>query len=107
MASLTHEDLRNEYVQCRTYGHAWFEQSASGLGKPERGYMWMLLACTRCTTEREDLVDDRTGDVFGRKYRYPDGYEINETVVRSQLRLEWSKRQQNASQRLRTRKRAS
>lgn len=58
----------------------------------DRGFYWDVNKCERCTTERRDLVQSKVGDVVQRKYVYPDGYEIGETVTRSQLRVEWEQR---------------
>jgi hypothetical protein len=38
-------------------------------------YGWRLsLRCLRCTTERHDNYDFK-GDIMGRRYIYPDGYQ--------------------------------
>jgi len=74
-------------LRCRTYGHAWDEFYPSNLGVPIFG--WRLsLRCTRCTAERHDLIDS-IGSVGGRRYIYPDGYQLkrDETPSREEMRM--------------------
>lgn len=73
-------------------GHAWFQGSASDLESAEKGFWWFVLRCERCESKRIDLISITSGDVETRRYEYPEGYEINETVTRSQLRLQWEQR---------------
>jgi hypothetical protein len=51
-------------------------------------YGWRLsLRCLRCSTERHDNIDFK-GNVMGRYYRYPDGYQQKGTpkvVFREEL----------------------
>lgn len=102
--AVTHEDLRDAFLECRRLGHAWYSASASHLSAAETGFYWDVNACARCTADRTDLVVSGVGDVVSRKYRYPEGYEIDESVTRSQLRVEWEKRR---ASRTRSRKRAA
>jgi len=61
-------------LRCRTYGHAWDEWSP-GEQPPTAG--WRLnLRCTRCTTERHDVID-ALGALMERRYVYPDGYKAD------------------------------
>lgn len=61
-----------EFLRCRTYSHAWDQFYPDDLYPPVYG--WRLsLRCTRCTTERHDLIDFK-GRVMGRRYIYPPGY---------------------------------
>jgi hypothetical protein len=68
-------DLQDEYVVCRTVGHAWDDNPGAQLN----GDMWkaatagMALRCTRCFTERFDYIG-KDMKVFGRYYRYPEHY---------------------------------
>ena len=74
-------------LRCRTYGHAWDEFYPDNLGEPMFG--WRLsLRCTRCTAERHDTIDN-TGGVGGRRYIYPDGYQMqrDETPTREEMRM--------------------
>jgi hypothetical protein len=51
-------------------------------------YGWRFsLRCTRCTTERHDVIA-RSGHVNGRRYIYPDGYQYakGERPSRDELR---------------------
>lgn len=92
MDAVGHEDLSDAYLLCRTLGHAWYEQSASDLESAGRGFWWLVVSCERCSARRVDLVGLKSGSVEKRRYEYPDGYEINETTTRSQLRVEWERR---------------
>jgi hypothetical protein len=77
----------DDAVRCRTYGHAWDEFFPDDLGVPMYG--WRLsLRCTRCLTERHDIVE-RTGAIGGRRYIYPEGYKMAgyEKPTREQMRL--------------------
>lgn len=61
------------FVRCRTYNHAWDEFNPVDMDPP--WYGWRLsLRCMRCTTERHDNYDFK-GQVMGRRYIYPDGYQ--------------------------------
>jgi hypothetical protein len=74
-------------LRCRTWGHAWDEYFPDDLGPPSFGYR-SSLRCTRCTTERHDVIDIN-GDVGQRRYIYPEGYQLarDETPTRSEMRL--------------------
>lgn len=68
-------------LRCRLYGHAWDEFYPIDLARPVAG--WRLsLRCTRCTTERHDLIG-RTGDLEGRRYAYPEDYRDAPRLDRS------------------------
>ena len=76
----------DDMLKCRVYMHAWDEFYPDDLGTPIIG--WRLsLRCTRCSTERHDLIG-RTGALEGRRYIYPDDYKLarGETPTREQLR---------------------
>lgn len=68
-------ELSDEFLVCRTLGHAWDDnphaEVDSELFKASRGVL--ALRCTRCYTERFDYLDAQMG-VFQRYYRYPDRY---------------------------------
>jgi hypothetical protein len=65
--------LDDTYIRCRTYSHAWDEFNPDDMGPPQWG--WRLsLRCTRCATQRHDLIAFRGGKVLGRRYIYPDNY---------------------------------
>jgi hypothetical protein len=98
MDALTHEQLRDDAFTCRLLGHAWYIASAASLGNVGRGLSWMVVKCERCTSERRDIVNLRSGEVERRNYAYAKGYQIDEKVVRSQLRTEWARRQQAKQQ---------
>lgn len=45
--------IRKEFVQCRTYGHAWNEfNPTDSPSKPWAEHWRITLRCTCCTTER-------------------------------------------------------
>lgn len=89
----TYEDLRDDFMLCRTLRHAWEEVVEDTLERPQvQGDWWWVLRCSRCQTKRIILVD-----VFGNyvrlpRYVYPDGYQLDEKVTSSELRVEWAKR---------------
>ena len=69
-------DLRDEYVLCRTLGHAWDDHPSPEIDS----VLWkhakaaLFLRCTRCTTERFDYISNGF-DVEHRYYRYPKHYK--------------------------------
>ena len=72
---VTIEELRNEYVVCRTVGHAWDElldaEFSRALFRSSTGAM--ALRCGRCLTERYDYIGSDM-QVVSRQYRYPRHY---------------------------------
>lgn len=62
----------SDFVVCRTLGHAWDPIPAEAPA-PYGDPFW--LRCVRCTTVRMDFCTFGTGDVIGRRYAYPDGYQ--------------------------------
>jgi hypothetical protein len=78
--------LDQAMLRCRIYRHAWDEFYPDDLGVPLYG--WRLsLRCTRCTTERHDVID-HIGQLAQRQYIYPDGYRMarDETPTPDELR---------------------
>lgn len=69
------QDLRDEYVICRTLGHSWDDHPEPEFS-PE---MWRLslgalaLRCTRCHAERYDYIGPGM-DIQYRRYVYPLAY---------------------------------
>lgn len=61
-----------DYVTCRTLGHAW-DPIPADAPAPYGDPFW--LRCVRCTTIRMDFCTFSTGEVIGRRYTYPDGYQ--------------------------------
>lgn len=74
---------QHAFDQCRTFGHAWYEQDATRA--PLFGY-YMWLQCERCDTIRKDIVDLR-GDLSSRHYQYPNGYKASEKLAKSEYRM--------------------
>lgn len=71
---------------CRTLGHAWDQFYPDDMGTPLYG--WRLsLRCTRCRSERHDIVDQH-GRINARRYIYVEGYHMSrdETPTRDELR---------------------
>lgn len=64
-----------DYYECRHLGHAWDDIPVTR--RPPFGvYIW--LRCTRCTTERHDILPStREGKLLSRKYYYPEGYKLS------------------------------
>lgn len=75
-----------EYVQCRTYGHAWEEIPVTE-SHIDGESLW--LRCVRCATERHDVFDRRYGHIVHRGYDYPDAYRMSsdEMPSRDEFRL--------------------
>lgn len=79
--------LDQSMLRCRVYGHSWDEFYPDDLETP--AYGWRLsLRCTRCTTERHDVIDS-IGQVSMRRYIYVEGYQVerDEKPTREELRL--------------------
>lgn len=69
-------ETSSSYVACRTLGHAWDSIPVPRSEAPSGGgLVGLWLRCTRCTTERHDVVQLLSGLVDGRRYVYPDGYQ--------------------------------
>lgn len=80
------------YVECKTYGHAWDEYNDNGRTPMPRGVRYrMTLRCTRCGTTRHDHLDANGDRVGGPRYRKPSGYSDligpGEKPTRPQMRL--------------------
>lgn len=77
---------RTEYVQCRTFSHAW-DMIPVTEPHPDGPSLW--LRCTRCGTVRMDVCDGRYGSLYHRRYVYPDDYSYpGETMPsRDEFRL--------------------
>lgn len=66
-------DLTDEFVRCRAVGHSWDDFHPTDMRRPLFG--WRLsFRCTRCLTERHDLVD-AMGRLLQRSYYYDDDYK--------------------------------
>ena len=63
-------NVNPDYEECRLYGHAWNTESVGFSSKSiEEG-----LVCTRCSTERINQLQRRTGIITNSRYKYPKGY---------------------------------
>ncbi len=81
-------DRELAYTMCRTVGHSWDDFQPESPGR--RSFGWALsLRCTRCFTERHDIVGV-TGAVIQREYRYPKDYRTTRTP-RSEWRIQLRK----------------
>jgi hypothetical protein len=84
------EDLPDQYLRCRTFGHAW-EEIPTTLADPAYMQLWrwyMTARCTSCATERyEGIAND--GSIGQRSYKYPDRYSLSFTLKRADARLEY------------------
>jgi hypothetical protein len=80
-------DTREQYVRCRTIGHAWFDvpsEWSSDFGMP------LTVRCERCGMERRDAISQATGELVTRHYTQPPGYKYTKddpAPARSQFRL--------------------
>lgn len=63
--------LKQSWLLCRELGHTWKPRTARYI-KNQRVYE-RTLVCSRCTTERLQLLDG-SGHVVSSQYRHPDGY---------------------------------
>jgi len=77
--------VAEEYLRCRTWGHAWEEFTPQGT-RPRWGELFSL-RCVRCGTERFDTIN-ALGALGARRYVYPEGYRIADTLTRDTFRLE-------------------
>ncbi|QOP65415.1 hypothetical protein SEA_DIABLA_89 [Gordonia phage Diabla] len=70
-----------EHTRCRVNSH---DYDTVGVSFNKH---WILeeLQCVRCGTQRITKLERRTGFVLGRRYRYPEGYQIPGGVSREQL----------------------
>jgi len=90
------ETLPENYLLCRTVGHAWSPVA------PDREPMFgrlLVWECVRCTTKRDDIFDTRWGGLIARSYRYAEGYIIKRdkrgnagALARTALRVVWDRK---------------
>jgi hypothetical protein len=92
----TEKNLQSAFLQCRpgNSGHAWDIVDGSALDMPEprvqKGKL-VFRRCVRCTTARVDQINT-VGAVTWRRYRYPEGYKLEEKVSSPALRAELLRR---------------
>jgi hypothetical protein len=101
-------ELPDNYLHCRTLGHAWTPHRAQW--RPDEGAYWTVYLCPRCDTQRVEWLDE-FGDKVRGNYAYEDGYQHKGMGRitgrgRSMLRLEELHRIIDKPKR-RTRKKAS
>lgn len=75
--------------------HALEPFAPVGMERPPYGTR-VSFVCTRCTTERHDIIDG-IGRISGRRYIYPDGYRLAEKADRPALRRELTRRYSSKS----------
>lgn len=68
-------ELSDSFLRCRILGHSWDEVSPALVEEVTVADSQDLLAtsCSRCTLRRLDIIS-KSGDLFYRRYFYPDGY---------------------------------
>jgi hypothetical protein len=78
--------LKEAYLMCRSFGHAW---RLAHRGQLADSQLWsFILSCRSCRTKREDVVTQR-GGVVHRHYDYPEGYlRPGHTFIRDEYRYE-------------------
>lgn len=65
---------RLAFLQCRTYSHSWEEITPPEFsGRAARWGFRFSLRCTRCGSERHDVIDGQ-GGLSVRTYNYAHGY---------------------------------
>lgn len=67
-------------MECRLLRHAW-ESTNDPYPKPLFGER-LCLRCWRCGTVRSDIISRVNGDLLGRRYDYPDGYQLTKADER-------------------------
>jgi hypothetical protein len=81
MAEITSiESLPQRRLECRSWLHSWKHLQTQVLEGDWEGYLSLKLTCTRCTTQREDILEWETGTLHRRRYTYATGYLIGPTV---------------------------
>jgi hypothetical protein len=63
-------DLTASQLTCRDFGHAWRPLTAR---YGDEGTIIRAQRCTRCRTEREQVLS-LSGLILSGRYSYPDGY---------------------------------
>ena len=69
-----------DYIECRSYLHAWQHYrwlKYTGKVRKSRRKLEILvheLTCLRCEAIRIDKFNPRSHELIGRAYRYPEGY---------------------------------
>ena len=72
------------FVRCRTLGHSW---DAIPVTEPPRYGVAIDLRCEHCYTVRRDIVSPWTGALLGRRYSYPDHYQMVNPPERTDWRV--------------------
>ena len=88
------QELNDQYVLCRTLGHAWDDNPTAELDSRlyRTSKAALALRCVRCRTERFDYIDQDML-VSYRYYRYPPRYKsIPGQGTRPNLRAELLRR---------------
>lgn len=97
------------YSACRLLGHSW--EVVPSDWTPAFGVP-MTCRCDRCSIERRDSVNRRTGAVESRRYVYPRGYQFArdeggpELPHRSDFRVAWLEQQITETRKRRARTKA-
>lgn len=86
------EELRKYgYVDCRL-NHLWETFYPDNMRRPLFG-LRISFVCTRCGTERHQLVSRRTGELLaGNYYRYPHDYKPTHEFEKNDFRAEFARR---------------
>jgi len=83
-------ELSQIFLDCRDRGHAWFDdRTGPALRRSSGGLVLRTLRCLRCKTLREDQIIGTNGQVYGRRYEYPEGYLFtrgSERVAKTEVR---------------------
>lgn len=67
--------MPESHLQCRDFGHSWRPLHVESI--PQRSAYLEQLACMRCQTVRNRLIDSRNGHQLSQSYKYADGYLIH------------------------------
>jgi hypothetical protein len=75
------QEFKDQFLVCRDTGHTWVLQAYID-ERRSTGEVVRELQCPQCTTERIERVGARSGEVYSRRYKYPDGYLIKDKQIR-------------------------
>lgn len=87
------KDLLDVYLECRTFGHAWFDGQPNGNGT-KRLTNSFFLVCGRCGMTRTDEIG-QIGDLVTRSYVPPPDYKVSGQIGITEYRVEILRRRRS------------
>lgn len=67
------------FGDCHLFGHAWDYTNSTWASS--LGGVPVTLLCQRCTTERRETWSQVSGEMMNRRYLYPKGYSLAQSVT--------------------------